>query len=159
MAKQQSFGEKVAKQKAKAAEEGIVVKLIESKKSPDGTSWKFNERFKSIAVCEIISERCHKMARRCQVTGKKPASGNQISHAHNVNKRRFLPNLKKKRYWVPEEDRFVTLTVSTHGMKIIDRVGISQILHEMRARGEKLHFGSSKKARMLPLPASRNTCM
>lgn|SRR5512145_2823712 len=85
------------------------------------------------------------MARRCQVTGKKPASGSQISHAHNVNKRRFLPNLKKKRYWVPDENRFVTLTVSTHGMKIIDRVGISQVLREMRARGEKLHYGTSKK--------------
>ena len=85
------------------------------------------------------------MARRCQVTGKKPASGNQISHAHNVNKRRFLPNLKKKRYWVPEENRFVTLTVSTHGMKIIDRLGISQVLHELRSRGEKIRLGSSKK--------------
>ena len=85
------------------------------------------------------------MARRCQVTGKKPASGNQISHAHNVNKRRFLPNLKKKRYWVPDENRFVTLTVSTHGMKIIDRVGIAQVLREMRARGEKLRYGTSKK--------------
>ena len=79
------------------------------------------------------------------MTGKKPASGNQISHAHNVNRRRFLPNLKKKRYWVPEENRFVTLTVSTHGMKIIDRVGIAQVLREMRARGEKLRYGSSKK--------------
>lgn len=85
------------------------------------------------------------MARRCQVTGKKPGYGSKISHAHNVSKRRFLPNLKKKKYWVADENRFVTLTVSTHGMKVIDKLGIAAVLREMRKRGEKLHFGSPKK--------------
>ena len=85
------------------------------------------------------------MARYCQVTGKKTAFGNTVSHAHNVNKRRFLPNLKRKRYWVPSENRFVTLSVSTHGMKIIDKVGIEKILLDMRRRGEKLRFSSPKK--------------
>lgn len=85
------------------------------------------------------------MSRHCQVTGKKTVAGNQISHAHNVTKRKFYPNLKRKRYWVPEENRFVTLTVSTHGMKIIDKVGISKVLRDLRARGEKLHFSSPKK--------------
>jgi large subunit ribosomal protein L28 len=85
------------------------------------------------------------MPRHCQVTGKTPAVGNKISHAHNVSKRRFLPNLRKKRYWVPDENRFVTLTVSTHGMKIIDRVGISKVLRDIHARGERVHYGSPRK--------------
>lgn len=85
------------------------------------------------------------MARRCQVTGKKPGYGSKISHAHNVTKRRFLPNLKKKKYWVSEENRFVTLTISTHGMKVVDKLGISAVLRDLRKRGEKLHFGSPKK--------------
>ncbi len=85
------------------------------------------------------------MARRCQVTGKKPGYGSKISHAHNVSKRRFLPNLKKKKYFVPEENRFVTLTVSTHGMKVIDKLGIAAVLRDLRKRGEKLRYGSPKK--------------
>lgn len=85
------------------------------------------------------------MSRQCQVTGKGTVAGNRISHAHNVTKRKFFPNLKRKRYWVPEENRFVTLTVSTHGMKIIDKIGIAKVLRDLRARGEKLHFSSPKK--------------
>ncbi len=85
------------------------------------------------------------MARRCQVTGKKPGYGSKISHAHNVTKRRFLPNLKKKKYWVAEENRSVTLTVSTHGIKVIDKLGIASVLRDMRKRGEKLRYGSPKK--------------
>ena len=65
-------------------------------------------------------------------------SGNNVSHAHNVNKRRFLPNLHKKRFWVPEENRWVTLTVSARGMKTISKNGIQKVLKEMRARGEKV---------------------
>ncbi len=78
------------------------------------------------------------MSRVCQVTGKKPMSGNHVSHAHNVNKRRFLPNLHRKRFWVPEENRFVTLTVSARGMKTISKNGITKVLREIRARGEKV---------------------
>ncbi len=78
------------------------------------------------------------MSRVCQVTGKRPMSGNHVSHAHNVNKRRFLPNLHKKRFWVPEENRWVTLTVSARGMKTISKNGIHKVLKEMRARGEKV---------------------
>ena len=85
------------------------------------------------------------MARHCQVTGKKTMVGNRVSHAHNVNKRRFYPNIHRKKYWVAGEKRFVVLNVSTHGMKIIDKVGIEKVIQKMKARGEKLHFTSPKK--------------
>ena len=78
------------------------------------------------------------MSRVCQVTGKRPMSGNHVSHAHNVNKRRFLPNLHKKRFWVPDENRWITLTVSTRGMKTISKKGIDTVLREMRAKGQKV---------------------
>jgi large subunit ribosomal protein L28 len=78
------------------------------------------------------------MSRVCQVTGKGPMTGNHVSHAHNVNKRRFLPNLHKKRFWVPEENRWVTLTVSARGLKTISKKGIHKVLQEMRARGQKV---------------------
>ena len=78
------------------------------------------------------------MSRVCQVTGKSPMSGNHVSHAHNVNKRRFLPNLHKKRFWVPEENRWITLTVSAKGMKTISKNGIYKVLQQMRARGQKI---------------------
>jgi len=78
------------------------------------------------------------MSRICQVTGKRPMSGNHVSHAHNLNKRRFLPNLHKKRFWVPEENRWISLTVSAKGMKTISKKGISTVLRELRARGEKI---------------------
>jgi len=65
-------------------------------------------------------------------------SGNHVSHAHNVNKRRFLPNLHKKRFWVPEENRWVTLTVSAKGMKTISKNGIYKVLQQMRAQGQKV---------------------
>ena len=79
------------------------------------------------------------MGMYCQVTGKKPVSGNNVSHANNRTRRRFYPNLQWKRFWLPEENRFVRIRVSTHGMKIIDRRGISRVVAEMRARGEKVH--------------------
>ena len=65
-------------------------------------------------------------------------SGNHVSHAHNLNKRRFLPNLHKKRFWVPEENRWITLTVSAKGMKTISKNGIYKVLPQMRARGQKI---------------------
>ena len=78
------------------------------------------------------------MSRVCQVTGKRPVSGNNVSHAVNRTKRRFLPNIQQKRYWVDEENRFVTLRVSTRGMRIIDKLGIKSVLEKIRARGEKV---------------------
>ncbi len=78
------------------------------------------------------------MARVCQVTGKRPMSGNNVSHAHNKTKRRFLPNLHSHRFWVENENRWVKLRVSNHGLRIIDKKGIDVVLTEMRARGEKI---------------------
>jgi len=77
------------------------------------------------------------MSRVCQVTGKGPMSGNNVSHAHNKTRRRFLPNLHSHRFWVESEKRFVKLRVSCHGMRIIDKKGIDVVLSDLRARGEK----------------------
>lgn len=76
------------------------------------------------------------MARYCQVTGKKPMAGNNVSHANNRTRRRQKPNLQKKRFYLPSEDRYITLTVSARGIKVIDRKGIEQVVQEIRARGD-----------------------
>ena len=78
------------------------------------------------------------MSQVCQVTGKRPVSGNNVSHANNRTRRRFLPNLHHHRFWVESEQRFVRLRVSTKGMRIIDKKGIDAVLAEMRGRGEKV---------------------
>ena len=78
------------------------------------------------------------MSRVCQVTGKRPVTGNNVSHAKNRTRRRFLPNLHSHRFWVESEDKFVKLRVSAKGMRIIDKKGIDTVLTEMRARGEKV---------------------
>ena len=78
------------------------------------------------------------MARVCQVTGKRPITGNNVSHAHNKTKRRFLPNLHSHRFWVESEERFVKLRVSANGMRTIDKKGIDTVLAEIRKRGEKV---------------------
>jgi large subunit ribosomal protein L28 len=78
------------------------------------------------------------MAKVCQVTGKKPMSGNNVSHAHNKTRRRFLPNIHSHRFWVENENRFVRLKVSANGMRIIDKKGIEVVLKELRQRGEKV---------------------
>lgn len=78
------------------------------------------------------------MSRVCQVTGKRPQTGNNVSHAKNRTRRRFLPNLHTHRFWVESEKRFVKLRVSTKGMRIIDKHGIEQVLAEMRTRGESV---------------------
>jgi large subunit ribosomal protein L28 len=78
------------------------------------------------------------MSRVCQVTGKRPVAGNNVSHAKNRTKRRFLPNLHTHRCWVESEKRFVKLRVSAKGMRIIDKCGIDQILVDLKARGEKI---------------------
>ena len=78
------------------------------------------------------------MAKVCQITGKRPMSGNNVSHAHNKTKRRFLPNLRYHRFWVESERRWIRLRVSSKGMRMIDKLGIDAILSEMRERGEKI---------------------
>ncbi|MDD9892292.1 MAG: 50S ribosomal protein L28 [Gammaproteobacteria bacterium] len=78
------------------------------------------------------------MARVCQVTGKRPVTGNNVSHAQNKTRRRFLPNLHSKRFWVESENRFVSLRVSSKGLRIIDKKGIDTVLADMRAAGQKV---------------------
>ena len=78
------------------------------------------------------------MSRICQVTGKRPITGNNVSHANNKTRRRFLPNLHTHRFWIESEQRFVKLRVSSQGMRAIDKKGIDVVLIELRARGEKL---------------------
>jgi len=78
------------------------------------------------------------MSRVCQVTGKRPMVGNNVSHAKNRTRRRFEPNLHTHRFWIESEKRFVKLRVSTKGMRIIDKNGIEQVLADLRASGEKI---------------------
>lgn len=78
------------------------------------------------------------MSKVCQVTGKSPMSGNNVSHAHNKTRRRFLPNLHVHRFWVASENRYVKLRLSTKGMRIIDKLGIDAVLKKVRANGEKV---------------------
>ena len=86
----------------------------------------------------LPSGRDKTMARVCQVTGKRPVTGNNVSHAKNRTKRRFLPNLHQHRFWLESEKRFVTLRVSSKGMRIIDKKGIDAVLSDLRARGESV---------------------
>lgn len=76
------------------------------------------------------------MSKVCQVTGKRPITGNNVSHAKNRTKRRFLPNLHRHRFWLESEKRFVSLRVSSKGMRVIDKKGIENIVAELRSRGE-----------------------
>ena len=78
------------------------------------------------------------MARVCQVTGKRPMAGNNVSHAKNRTRRRFLPNLHTHRFWVESENRWVKLRVSSKGMRIIDKKGIDAVLTDIRGRGDKV---------------------
>ena len=78
------------------------------------------------------------MAQVCQVTGKRPLTGMNVSHSHIRTKKRSSPNLQQKRFWVPEENRFVRLKVSAHGMRIISKRGIEAVLRDIRSRGEKV---------------------
>jgi large subunit ribosomal protein L28 len=78
------------------------------------------------------------MARVCQVTGKGPMSGNNVSHANNRTKRRFLPNLQRRRFWVESENRWISLRLTNAGLRTIDKNGIDSVLTDMRARGEKI---------------------
>ena len=78
------------------------------------------------------------MSRVCDVTGKKPMFGNNVSHAHNKSRRRFNINLQKKKFWLPDEKRFVTLRLSTRGMRIIDKKGISKVIKDLKSKGIKV---------------------
>lgn len=78
------------------------------------------------------------MSKVCQVTGKKPIVGNSVSHSNIKTKRRFEPNLHYHRFWLESEKRFVRLRVSSHGMRVIDKVGIDKVVAELRGRGDKV---------------------
>lgn len=78
------------------------------------------------------------MSKVCQVTGKRPRTGHNVSHAHNKTKRRFLPNLHYHRFWLANENRWVRLRVSAAGMRNIDKKGIEAVVAELRARGDKV---------------------
>jgi large subunit ribosomal protein L28 len=78
------------------------------------------------------------MSRVCQVTGKKPIVGNTVSHANNKRRRRFLPNLHTQRFWLEEEQRWITLRVSTSGMRTLEKRGVAEVVAELRARGENV---------------------
>ena len=76
------------------------------------------------------------MARVCQITGKAPMVGHQVSHANNKTKRRFMPNLQYRRFWVESENRWVRLRLATAGLRTVDKIGIDAVLADLRARGE-----------------------
>jgi len=75
------------------------------------------------------------MSKVCEITGKRPISGNNVSHAHNKTKRRFYPNLQKKKFFIPEEGKWITLKLSTSAMRTINKKGISAVLKEAKAQG------------------------
>lgn len=78
------------------------------------------------------------MSRVCQVTGKRPTTGNNVSHAKNKTRRRFLPNLHTHRFWLESEKRYVKLRVSHQGLRTIDKLGLEKVVADLRARGEKI---------------------
>lgn len=78
------------------------------------------------------------MARVCQVTGKKPLVGNNVSHSQRKTRRRFLPNLHTHRFWVESQNRFVKLRISTKGLRIIDKLGIDQVVANLEQQGQKI---------------------
>ena len=87
-------------------------------------------------VTRLFNLECPNMARVCEVTGKGPMVGNNVSHANNKTKRRFLPNLQYRRFWVESENRWVRLRVSSAALRLIDKNGIDAVLADMRARGQ-----------------------
>ena len=78
------------------------------------------------------------MSRVCQVTGKRPQTGNNVSHANNRTRRRFLPNLQYKRFWLETEKRYVRLRVSHKGLRIIDKLGIDKVVADLRSQGQRI---------------------
>ena len=78
------------------------------------------------------------MARVCEVTGKKPMSGNNVSHANNKTKRRFLPNLQRRRFWLENENRWISLRLSNAALRTIDKKGIDAVVAELRSQGKDI---------------------
>ena len=78
------------------------------------------------------------MSRVCEITGKRPAVGNRVSHANNKKRRRFLPNLHSQRFWLETEKRWVSLRVSTNGLRTIEKNGIDKVVAKLRAQGKKI---------------------
>jgi len=78
------------------------------------------------------------MSKICQVTGKRPMSGNNVSHAHNKTRRRFLPNLQYKRFWLEKEKRYIKLRISQKGLRLIDKLGLEKVLEDLRAKGQRV---------------------
>ena len=78
------------------------------------------------------------MSKVCQVTGKRPMSGNNVSHAKNRTRRRFEPNLHSHRFWIEDEKRFIKLRLSAKGIRIVDKLGINKVLEDIRKRGEQV---------------------
>jgi large subunit ribosomal protein L28 len=95
-----------------------------------------DESFRGAAGSNTSLSRRSVMARVCQVTGKGPMVGNNVSHANNKTKRRFLPNLQYRRFWLDGENRWVRLRVSNSGLRLIDKLGIEQVVADLRERGE-----------------------
>ena len=93
---------------------------------------KINQRFLN-KIRDLIP-----MSRICQITGKRPQSGNNVSHANNRTRRRFLPNLNNKRFWLESEKRYIRLRVSSKGLRIIDKHGIEKVLADLRAQGQRI---------------------
>jgi large subunit ribosomal protein L28 len=91
-------------------------------------------RYSPPPFATLFEERA--MSKVCQVTGKGPMVGNKVSHANNKTRRRFLPNLHSQRFWLETEKRFVRLKVSRQGLRIIDKLGIEQVIADLRAKGE-----------------------
>ena len=78
------------------------------------------------------------MPKICQVTANKPQSGNNLSHAHNKTRRRFLPNLQYKRFWLESEKRYIRLRISQKGLRIINKYGLEKVLDDLRSQGKKI---------------------
>ena len=98
--------------------------------NPAGTSRTDPKLLKSLKVI--------RMSRVCEVTGKKPAVGNRVSHANNKKRRRFLPNLHTQRFWLETEKRWVTLRLTTSGMRTVEKQGIDKVVAKLRAQGHRL---------------------
>lgn len=77
------------------------------------------------------------MSRVCQVTGRRPMTGNKVSHANNKTRRRFLPNIQTHRYWVESEGRFITLKLSARGMRTVDKLGIDAVLKKLNQKDKQ----------------------
>ena len=78
------------------------------------------------------------MTRECEVTGKRPVSGNKVSHANNHTKRRFLPNLQNRKFWVETENRWISMRISAAALRTIDKLGIDAVIAKMRLDGKKV---------------------